>query len=307
MKTRNSALCALGLAAAITLGGAVTASAQDTTRARSQTRIPVRKDQPAPRRPGGYRHGHAHGHRGPDADRHGHGHARRHGDADRGAAAAAASWLAVRLGVGMDIPPRETGVTSSKMGWTCHAHLGWFPGTSPVGIRLDGDYTNSARDELAARTAARRSLWQLSVTSSGASRSIGRARSIRRSTSSAAAASIGSRISFRIAPAATTRTIVTAGEQDGHDGSPAPGRGGAATVSIADGHWQRRRRNSARRILHRVAVQEHQHGRGTPRTYRSSSAGTGTSSSVRCTLSSACRMLYMMRTAEDVNFTSSAV
>jgi hypothetical protein len=44
MKTRNSALCALGLAAAITLGGAVTASAQ---RARSQTRIPVRKDQPA--------------------------------------------------------------------------------------------------------------------------------------------------------------------------------------------------------------------------------------------------------------------
>ena len=46
MKTRNSALCALGLAAAITLG-AVTAAAQDTTRARSQTRIPVRKDQPA--------------------------------------------------------------------------------------------------------------------------------------------------------------------------------------------------------------------------------------------------------------------
>src|SRR5215210_5055958 len=48
MKTRNSALCALGLAAALTLGGAVTAAAQDTTRARSQTRIPVRKDQPAP-------------------------------------------------------------------------------------------------------------------------------------------------------------------------------------------------------------------------------------------------------------------
>ena len=46
MKTRNSALCALGLAAAITLGGALTAAAQDTTRARPQTRIPVRKDQP---------------------------------------------------------------------------------------------------------------------------------------------------------------------------------------------------------------------------------------------------------------------
>src|SRR3954464_2649654 len=51
MKTRKSALCALGLAAALTLGGAVTASAQvtDTTgRARPQTRIPIRKDQPAP-------------------------------------------------------------------------------------------------------------------------------------------------------------------------------------------------------------------------------------------------------------------
>lgn len=43
MKTRNFALCSLGLAAAFTLGGAATLSAQ----ARSDTRIPVRKDQPA--------------------------------------------------------------------------------------------------------------------------------------------------------------------------------------------------------------------------------------------------------------------
>jgi hypothetical protein len=42
MKTRNFALCALGLAAAITFGGAATASAQAT----STTRIPVRKDDP---------------------------------------------------------------------------------------------------------------------------------------------------------------------------------------------------------------------------------------------------------------------
>jgi len=42
MKTRNFALCALGLAAAITIGGAETASAQ----AQSQKRIPVRKDAP---------------------------------------------------------------------------------------------------------------------------------------------------------------------------------------------------------------------------------------------------------------------
>ena len=42
MKTRNFALCALGLAAAITFSGAETASAQ----AKSQKRIPVRKDAP---------------------------------------------------------------------------------------------------------------------------------------------------------------------------------------------------------------------------------------------------------------------
>lgn len=42
MKTRNFVLSALGLAAAITFGGAETASAQ----ARSTTRIPVRKDTP---------------------------------------------------------------------------------------------------------------------------------------------------------------------------------------------------------------------------------------------------------------------
>lgn len=47
MKTRNSVLCAVGLAAAIGLAGANSAAAQDTTRTRSQTRIPVRKDQPA--------------------------------------------------------------------------------------------------------------------------------------------------------------------------------------------------------------------------------------------------------------------
>ena len=44
MKTRNFVLSALGLAAAITIGGAEMASAQ---RARSTTRIPVKKDQPA--------------------------------------------------------------------------------------------------------------------------------------------------------------------------------------------------------------------------------------------------------------------
>jgi hypothetical protein len=49
MKTRNSVLYALGLAAAMTLGAVPSASAQKTTtkkRATSQTRIPVRKDVP---------------------------------------------------------------------------------------------------------------------------------------------------------------------------------------------------------------------------------------------------------------------
>lgn len=50
MKTRNSVLYALGLAAAITLGAAPTASAQVKKRATSQRRIPVRKDVPAPAR-----------------------------------------------------------------------------------------------------------------------------------------------------------------------------------------------------------------------------------------------------------------
>jgi hypothetical protein len=47
MKTRNSALFALGLAAAITIGGTVTAGAQTPRRrATPQRRIPVRKDVP---------------------------------------------------------------------------------------------------------------------------------------------------------------------------------------------------------------------------------------------------------------------
>jgi hypothetical protein len=50
MKTRNSALYALGLAAAISFGAAVTADAQATPRRRAtpQRRIPVRKEVPAP-------------------------------------------------------------------------------------------------------------------------------------------------------------------------------------------------------------------------------------------------------------------
>jgi len=143
MKTRNSALFALGLAAALTLGGAMTASAQDTTRARSQRRIPVRKEQPAPQ------------------------------PARVDTVTITRTDTVVRtrtdtvtvtrvdtvtrieelplqklpgwffgLGTGMDIPTQEW-LNVARLGWTARAHLGWYPGTSPVGIRVEGDYSNS--------------------------------------------------------------------------------------------------------------------------------------------------------------------
>lgn len=147
MKTRNSALCALGLAAAITLGGAVTAAAQDTTRARSQTRIPVRKDQaPVQAR------------------------------VDTVTITRTDTVVRTRtdtvtvtrvdtvtrieelplqplgsfqfgLGVGAALPTGDwRNVT--KDGFDIHAHLGWFPGASVFGLRLDGDYVSmGGRDE----------------------------------------------------------------------------------------------------------------------------------------------------------------
>lgn len=139
MKTRNSALLTLGLAAAITLGGAVTALAQDTTRARSQTRIPVRKEQPA-------------------------------------AVARTDTVTIVRtdtvvqtrtdtvtvtrvdtvtrveelplqplksfqfgIGVGAAFPVADLR-NVVKDGYDVHAHLGFFPGASALGLRIDGDW-----------------------------------------------------------------------------------------------------------------------------------------------------------------------
>ena len=140
MKTRNSALCALGLAAAITLGGAVTAAAQDTTRARSQTRIPVRKDQPAAVAP----------------------------RVDTVTVTRTDTVVRTRtdtvtvtrvdtvtrieelplqplgafqfgVGVGAALPTGDWR-NVSKDGYDIHAHLGWFPGASVFGLSLDGDY-----------------------------------------------------------------------------------------------------------------------------------------------------------------------
>jgi hypothetical protein len=146
MKTRKSALCAIGLAAAITLGGAASAAAQvtDTTgRARSQTRIPIRKDQ--------------------------------------GQAAAVARVDTVTItrtdtvvmrrtdtvtvqrtdtvtrieelplqpmksfefGIhaGMDVP-LAAWLGVAKLGPTAGVHLGFFPGAGPLGLRIGGSYSN---------------------------------------------------------------------------------------------------------------------------------------------------------------------
>jgi hypothetical protein len=165
MKTRNSALFALGLAAALTLGGAMTAHAQDTTgtrRARSQRRIPVRKEQPAPQ------------------------------PARVDTVTITRTDTVVRtrtdtvtvtrvdtvtrieelplqrlpgwqfgLGTGLDVP-LGAWLNSAQLGWTGHAHLGWFPGTSPVGIRIDGDYSNFGSRELDCPDCSSTKLWQLS-------------------------------------------------------------------------------------------------------------------------------------------------
>jgi hypothetical protein len=162
MKTRNSALFALGLAAALTLGGAMTASAQDTTRARSQRRIPVRKEQPAPQPV----------------------------RVDTVTITRTDTVVRTRtdtvtvtrvdtvtrieelplqplpgwffgLGTGIDVPTQEW-LNVARLGWTAHAHLGWFPGTSPVGLRVSGDYSNFGKREDDCPSCSSTQLWQLS-------------------------------------------------------------------------------------------------------------------------------------------------
>jgi hypothetical protein len=143
MKTRNSALCALGLAAAITLGGAVTAAAQDTTRARSQTRIPVRKDQPAATV-------------APRVDtvtvtrtdtvvrtRTDTVTVTRVDTVTRIEELPLQPLRAFQFGVGVGAAlPTGDWRNVSKDGFDVHAHLGWFPGASVFGIRIDGDYVS---------------------------------------------------------------------------------------------------------------------------------------------------------------------
>jgi hypothetical protein len=142
-------LYALGLAAAITLGGVVTADAQQTPRRRTpQQRIPVRKDVPPP----------------PRADT---------------VIVTRVDTVTVRrvdtltgptvvrydtvtrmvypplqrlpglfwgLGAGSDIPMNNIRALV-KDGWAGQAQVGWFPMNSPLGLRADATYgTMPARD-----------------------------------------------------------------------------------------------------------------------------------------------------------------
>lgn len=151
MKTRNSVLCALGLAAAITLGGAVTAAAQDTTtRATPQTRIPVRKDQGTAVAPT----------------------ARTDTvtvtrtdtvtvtrtdtvTVQRTDTVTRVEELPLQpmksfmfgIGVGAALPTADWR-NVSKDGLDLRAQVGFFPGAGPLGLRLDGDYVMFGAREL---------------------------------------------------------------------------------------------------------------------------------------------------------------
>ena len=309
MKTRNSALFALGLAAALTLGGSMTASAQDTTtRARSQRRIPVRKEQPAPQ------------------------------PARVDTVTITRTDTVVRTrtdtvtvtrvdtvtrieelplqrlpgwqfwsGTGMDIPTQEW-LNVASIGWTAHAHLGWFPGTSPVGIRVDGDYSNFGARELDCPNCSSTKLWQLSGVLEW------RIPLDRKSKVNPQIYFLGGGgfdwfTDFVPYRKQDHRHDRDGWQQDGHDVPGNPGRDRERRGWQHEGSLVARRRSSARRILHRVAVQEHQHGwrELQPR------AGPGWLELeflvVAFAVPSAvtCGMLDMMRTAEEVNFTSSAV
>src|SRR3954447_8133330 len=166
MKTRNSALCALGLAAALTLGGAVTAAAQqDTTgRARSQRGIPVRKEQPAQVVP-------------PRVDtvtvtRSDTVIVRRTDTVtvtrvdtvtriEELPLQPLGSW---QLGVGVGwAAPTGDWRNVTKDGYDLHAHLGWFPGASVFGLRLDGDYVAMGGRETDCSNCPGAKLWEVGL------------------------------------------------------------------------------------------------------------------------------------------------
>ena len=147
MKTRNFALCALGLAAAITFGGAETASAQ----AKSQKRIPVRKDAPPAEMPVA----HVDTIRIVKVDT-----VTMRGRTDtvtmrmRPDTVMQMQMLPIQrlpgvyfgLGAGVAIPMNDWR-NSTKDGPAVQGQLGWFPQDGALGIRVDGLANFFARRE----------------------------------------------------------------------------------------------------------------------------------------------------------------
>lgn len=166
MKTRNSALYALGLAAAITLGGAVTAGAQakkkTTTkkRAKSQVSIPVKKEVPAPmakvdtvtvtrvdtvtlRRVDTVTNT-----------------VTRFDTVTRMIAPPLARLPGFFLGVGAgaNIPMNDIRGTF-KDSWAVQGQLGYFPMNSPLGIRADGTFGKISHREIDCKGCNDPSVW----------------------------------------------------------------------------------------------------------------------------------------------------
>ncbi len=135
MTTRNFALCALGLAAAFTFGGADTASAQ----ARSTTRIPVRKDTPMAMKVDTVTvfktdtvtiRGRVDTMMGP----------MRFDTVMRMMSPPLGTMPRFEFGIGGGVAtPMNNWRNSTKDGPAAHAHLGFFPGAGVFGIRFDGD------------------------------------------------------------------------------------------------------------------------------------------------------------------------
>jgi hypothetical protein len=144
MKTRNFVLSALGLAAAITFGGAETASAQ----AKSQKRIPVRKETPAEEA------------KEMKADTV---YITRHDTVTiRGRTDTVTMRMRPDTVMQMEMLPTQklpgvyfglAGGVAVPMnhfrdfihdGYDVNAQLGWFPENGAIGIRVDGNYANLA-------------------------------------------------------------------------------------------------------------------------------------------------------------------
>jgi len=164
MKTRNSALYALGLAAAITLGGSMSAGAQKAKkkvvkRVTPKTQIPVQKDVPMPaktdtvyvtrvdtvtvRRMDTVTNT-----------------VMRYDTVTRMVYPPLAKLpgLFFGLGLGADIPMNDIRAVV-KDGLAGQAQLGYFPGTSPLGLRVDGTYGKLGARETDCRTCSSPKLW----------------------------------------------------------------------------------------------------------------------------------------------------